>query len=1758
MEVPAPPPPPPDVPCGSAAPVIDVTSIELNPAEECAFEAGLGLAIGFTSEPWFSPKESSSDTQLSGFNWRVSYVVDTAKRRYIVQVGSTEPADYAPGMNAMTFVAEGLSIDEVPKALWQQSNGLLQLALTSPSGEEVMAVNMVVQIRARRFISGKMSQVARFAGASRQQAIDEFAHLQEKLNEAQKRLNPFKSARQDYEKRAQMRKLFEELSSKLASAEIEVEKAGMMTAPMGFDSQESVKDHMGAEMEEMGETESSLAMAQSMLAQTHRQVESKLRQKDVEGLLERCKLGQEKLDEVRKALRETQVRIAADLLMKEVSDRVANAEDEIQKMAEAELPFLRSDKDQDWIGGLGKDLATLFSEADKVSVQVHGVLAETQSFVARKMVEVAKYSEGPGQAVKEEVEMLQRRLEEGRERLQQFRSNIADRKRTHLLEEVEVKVLAAEEEVKKMTDVANILPGLGKAGEILTEQLGETLEQANQAERAAQASVVTARKFLLQKTADLKKLAMAGASGGSGSELGRLQTRVNGMQQDCAVGERQRVKQQLAEVVEKLQMVETEVEKVVANAILDSRKVVTDKELSTEQLQSIEKANGSVKVKVEQLGKLIDIKLKSASGFMQEELTALRLRLSKAEKKLDKTIQAAQEQRERILATELVAQSLELVEISETELRKAAQAELPFLKGFEIQLAEMQQSIGECEAAAAQTKKAITQARSSTMENLAKAKTFAESVASGCSKDRGRPAEGPVKHEEKGGELMALQKRLDQMAAKLTALNKETAERKRKVQLQNIKEKISSVEEAVKKFEEKVKGLNDTEILLSLQSSEEAIARFKEATSLEDAAKVLIEGTRKILAKANSDAKTLSESQRMPFMTEMGKLQSRLTPVQVQFKKLSVDCTTAEHGYVAHTLSKEVEGSLKRMAEQKDLATEEGACGGLLEDSHSKVLAVLRRDAFVDVLQELLKFVTVEELWADLAAGADSVQQNQFGERLQTRLASLPFGACITQEHLASLWPLLGLEFSGLSEAAFKAKITMGIGRRPAASAAQKWLKVKQEVDDTAGHGTAEPVRYMTKKDRLKMRREATQVVNETATEHEKNDLRQFLGVRLKRGPVPNTEANKRRCTGHEVKVELDDSTNSKGVPVASTCTLKLPWETPMMKYLLGEGPNPLLPEMDSCSNEPTPDAGNALSSNLPEKAQEAESAGIKGKGGLRRAAKVAVQPQPLAPRYLELQKMLASERERRQAAERDRKSLQERLDAMSKENGRLRAQLQVQKSLSSLSSGACWQFEMEGSWAAFTPEGNEKMHQAYLEYLNGIPDSRHAAIDSGGVARMVDFQLMQQAHLTTQKVRRIRLLTGAPPQWVTPAAELLQQGNEVESFYKVVTDQEIWDSVYKILTETGHAWDASTQCSCMRRAVIHSVHRIENNRLWHRYKARLGQMRQDHASYGISVTSAELDLDGYDNIMAESQQTFDCDEPLAMDVDEKILLHGTSWDNANSIALLRDRRVVVQNATLWDAPEGGQHVSNLYEGEHVQVVEDHPGERLHCRVLRDGRSFWVDGSEGEGRDALCSVAVASQLESLQTFIKALAAECGKSATECEQKAAKVANVAATSKLLPARNTLLEASKKMKQERPGCISGALGWGEINGEEKSNLDELQARLTAAKDAALEEHQTEVKHLEEAKAQAYMEECIGKATEAVKGAEATIQEVAEKSKELQTVPRVFCGVHEGDASNRHGGSHETEPKRQKHGADRPGEGVVAGGWKMPQSLYGKIME
>ncbi|CAE7701712.1 Tnks [Symbiodinium sp. CCMP2456] len=256
-----------------------------------------------------------------------------------------------------------------------------------------------------------------------------------------------------------------------------------------------------------------------------------------------------------------------------------------------------------------------------------------------------------------------------------------------------------------------------------------------------------------------------------------------------------------------------------------------------------------------------------------------------------------------------------------------------------------------------------------------------------------------------------------------------------------------------------------------------------------------------------------------------------------------------------------------------------------------------------------------------------------------------------------------------------------------------------------------------------------------------------------------------------------------------------------------------------------------------------------------RRTAKEKIQ---------ELEAEVLSERTRRSAAE-------EQL-----------LKLQTQKSSASL--GASWQYELDGSWYAFPPEGNQQMNQAYVAFTSGEQAHHGATIVVGSVGRIIDFARMTQQNAVTKKVRNIRICTGVPAQWASPASALLTQNDSLASFYVEVEDPQIFQQVSQILQDSGHTWDVSSPCSCIKTATVKSIHRIENFRLWHRYQARLQAMREDHAKCKVRVPGAALDLDGRSKVMSESQGVLDCGEPLASDVDEKILLHGTSYTNADAI----------------------------------------------------------------------------------------------------------------------------------------------------------------------------------------------------------------------------------------------------------------------------------
>merc|ERR1712129_28763 len=119
-----------------------------------------------------------------------------------------------------------------------------------------------------------------------------------------------------------------------------------------------------------------------------------------------------------------------------------------------------------------------------------------------------------------------------------------------------------------------------------------------------------------------------------------------------------------------------------------------------------ERASTSASNKLGTTAKLVEVKLKSAQGFLKEELAGMRGRITEAEGKLARVMKFAKEHQERLLVSELIAQAMERVENADADIQKAAEAELPFLKGIEVLAAsEASKAITVCEAAAANGQK---------------------------------------------------------------------------------------------------------------------------------------------------------------------------------------------------------------------------------------------------------------------------------------------------------------------------------------------------------------------------------------------------------------------------------------------------------------------------------------------------------------------------------------------------------------------------------------------------------------------------------------------------------------------------------------------------------------------------------------------------------------------------------------------------------------------------------------------------------------------------------------------------------------------------------------------------------------------------------------------------------------------------------------------------------------------------------------------
>mmetsp|Transcript_15185 Transcript_15185/g.24021 ORF Transcript_15185/g.24021 Transcript_15185/m.24021 type:complete len:1722 (+) Transcript_15185:1-5166(+) len=751
-------------------------------------------------------------------------------------------------------------------------------ALNETETRFAAAYKVLTEMRSQ--ITQGQKEVAQFVPSIVKAATEQFDEFQSRYTELMEKLNPFKTVRKDFLQRAKDKSTLDELSEKVVSVEVQVDQAE--AAPL--ESQADIK-----------EVEKSVTAASSQLHLASKSIEKKYKEitasarpgqqlKDqATELYERSQQLKERVEKTTQNLKATRLKLVADTLVQDVGKKVTVVEDGLTKLAELVVPEAQEDASID-------EIKRISAVAEKVATEVKVKLAEAQAYMAMKVAETKRLSQDAGGAILQEIETMKGRLEEGKKKLEEFKSNLSERMRSAMLKEVESGTSATELEEVRLKELVGLLSDT--VGEPASPEMLAALQAAVEAERSAKSNLVIAHKALSAKTIELKKL--AGASVSSGTELGKLQNRQSAvfraiMKHEAVIKKTEeslRIKDLLSEFVDKLRVGEEEVEKAVEAALPLQ---LAEEEPSPEACKALDTIAKSADMKLKTTIKLVDLKLRSAKAVSKDELTAIRKRLTLAEEKLTGLVDGVKEQQERSRVNELILEVNDKVEAAESLLERARSNHSEKFGEENGELRDRSDDLAALEAILAETKAAYDDAQASTTKQLAVGKTLSALSA------------GRIKQE-----LGIMQTRLDQVSSQLADFKNSSIDAKRQNRNQMVTSTQADVEKKVAAFK----------ILMAKPFSDEQLASMPEdeLSKFRDRMRAADKGSQSALNKAKAfvemqqkEARSLPNEERQSATKELAAMQTKLTQLQIEVSKLSSRCEISEQRFAARLVVKETE-----------------------------------------------------------------------------------------------------------------------------------------------------------------------------------------------------------------------------------------------------------------------------------------------------------------------------------------------------------------------------------------------------------------------------------------------------------------------------------------------------------------------------------------------------------------------------------------------------------------------------------------------------------------------------------------------------------------------------------------------------------------------------------------------------------------------------------------------------------------------------------
>ncbi|CAE8721864.1 unnamed protein product [Polarella glacialis] len=645
---------------------------------------------------------------------------------------------------------------------------------------------------ARQQITQKLQAARNYAPETRKTALDAFSRLQVQLAEVQKKLAPFKTFRKDFQSRVQAKKSLAELADKLSSAELEVEKAAMMS---------SVSDGGQMADEDIASTDKAVTAAQAEIGAAVRTIEQKLRgaqgamKDELMQLKDRAAVLRKKAESVTAGTQGQRSALAAKKMLTEGAEKVVAAEEAVALCQDAEMPFLKG------IEVLpAEESSKALAECDAAAVKADSAINHARSFFRLKLGDSKSFSKDLATTTTEELNQLSARVEASGKKVADFKKETAERKLTAAMAEVINAIRVAELKVKAYSEVAKIFSE--DLASVTVEALREAMGRTSSVESEANAALQEAKKevALKQKTAKSPDATMQ-----------KLQARLTTVQQDLAKhrtaaanGDKLiKGKALLPLEEEKLKVAEDEVDKVEQ---LAAPAEASGGDLSDEDMQKVGDAMVAAQEAVKAVSKSLELQLAGAVPGLKAALQKLADRSKKAQEKLDKAGSTSKDQREKMLGDAYVREGKRKTEQVEAAVEKVNNAELPFLKGIEVlPLAESTATISESEKASQVLAAAVTEARNYIASKSIEVKKLFVGEKSKPMVD----------------ELAQFTAKINAASTKLTQFRKDTEARKKTAQLQEAGEKITDADASVAKAAEEAAPLAGEEA--AAWTAEEAV-----------------------------------------------------------------------------------------------------------------------------------------------------------------------------------------------------------------------------------------------------------------------------------------------------------------------------------------------------------------------------------------------------------------------------------------------------------------------------------------------------------------------------------------------------------------------------------------------------------------------------------------------------------------------------------------------------------------------------------------------------------------------------------------------------------------------------------------------------------------------------------------------------------------------------------------------------------------------